>query len=189
MQDVSKVLFALLRAHFNTSCTAGRDCLMWIGRRWAGAGCCPPRTSPAQPTENINLAFHHCLLLRCQGCKHSWPGLLRYVPYGRGSLHVDPGLAGADGLLPSTYLSVKANWSFGLAFVNGFNLVRHPDPYTAVAGVCAVLSYLKLSPLGCFPHAGFTETRRSCGSVTWLLLGSFTGHLKLKRGCLWVCAV
>ena len=34
------------------------------------------------------------------------------------------GLVGADGLLPSTYLSVKADWSFGLAYINGFNLVR-----------------------------------------------------------------
>ena len=50
------------------------------------------------------------------------------MPDGRGLLHVDPGLVGADGLLPSTYLSVKADWSFGLAFINGFNLVRHPDP-------------------------------------------------------------
>ena len=33
-------------------------------------------------------------------------------------------LVGEDGLLPSTYLSVKADWSFGLAYINGFNLVR-----------------------------------------------------------------
>ena len=39
-------------------------------------------------------------------------------------------LAGDDGLLPSTYLSVKADWSFGLAYVNGFNLVR-PGPCLA----------------------------------------------------------
>jgi hypothetical protein len=48
----------------------------------------------------------------------------------RGLLHVDAALAGADGLLPSTYLSVRANWSFGLAYVNGFNLVQ-PGPCLA----------------------------------------------------------
>ncbi len=37
---------------------------------------------------------------------------------------MDAALAGADGLLPSTYLSVKADWSFGLAYINGFNLVQ-----------------------------------------------------------------
>lgn len=42
----------------------------------------------------------------------------------RGYLDVDMRLLGADGLLPSTYLSVKADWSFGLAYINGFNLVR-----------------------------------------------------------------
>lgn len=42
----------------------------------------------------------------------------------RGYLDIDTGLVGKDGLLPSTYLSVKADWSFGLAYINGFNLVR-----------------------------------------------------------------
>ena len=44
----------------------------------------------------------------------------------RGTMHLDAALVGADGLLPSTYLSVKANWSFGLAYINGFNLVQPP---------------------------------------------------------------
>ncbi|KAK9826432.1 hypothetical protein WJX81_005107 [Elliptochloris bilobata] len=47
-----------------------------------------------------------------------WNGPVLY----RGLLHVDSGLVGSDGLLPSTYLSIKADWSFGLAYINGFNL-------------------------------------------------------------------
>lgn len=68
---------------------------------------------------------------------------------------------GADGLLPSTYLSVKADWSFGLAYINGFNLVScHgvadvPAPWRPFAPPLHMLmlsTHVDPSDVGACPH-------------------------------------
>lgn len=43
----------------------------------------------------------------------------------RGYFSVNASLANADGMLPDTYINVgKYDWAKGVAFINGFNLVR-----------------------------------------------------------------
>ena len=54
--------------------------------------------------------------------KHSG---LRFESCRRGYFSVTGSLANADGVLPDTYLDIgNFDWAKGLAFINGFNLVR-----------------------------------------------------------------
>ena len=48
----------------------------------------------------------------------------------RGYFSVNASLANADGMLPDTYINVgKYDWAKGVAFINGFNLVRLQLPH------------------------------------------------------------
>ena len=54
--------------------------------------------------------------------KHSG---LRFESCRRGYFSVNGSLANTDGVLPDTYLDIgNFDWAKGLAFINGFNLVR-----------------------------------------------------------------
>lgn len=53
----------------------------------------------------------------------------------RGYFNVNGSLADANGMLPDTYMNVgKFAWAKGVAFINGFNLVRTVLPILKCSG-------------------------------------------------------